>query len=78
MKWHHTENNDYPQPREGKGKNDEFQCLVERKNGWYQLLHWNCYYECWDDEQGDDTECDKDQIIRWISLDEILNEKEAA
>lgn len=74
MKWHYIKDNDYPQPREDKGDSDEFQCLVERKKGWFQLLYWNCYYQCWDDEQGDDNECDKDQVIRWVSLDEITIE----
>ena len=73
MKWHYTKQNDYPQPREGRGENDEFQCLVYNR-GQYQMLYWNCYYECWDDEQGDDYECDKDCVEKWEYLEHITNE----
>ena len=72
MKWHFTKQGDYPKPREGRGENDEFQCLVYHK-GMYRMLYWNCYYECWDDEQGDDHECDKERVEKWCYLHEITS-----
>lgn len=76
MKWHYTKDNDYPQPREGKGKEDSFQCFVFRARE-YRILTWNCYYDCWDDEEGDDYLCDKEAVEKWISLDEITSELES-
>ena len=76
MKWHYTNQNDFPQPRAGKGDNDEFQCLGY-DHGQYILLYWNCHYECWDDEQGDDYYCDKDKVEKWCYLDDIVKKLNA-
>lgn len=76
MRWHYTNQNDFPQPRKGKGDNDEFQCLVY-DHGQYFMLYWNCHYECWDDEQGDDYYCDKNEIEKWCPLDDVVEKLDA-
>lgn len=40
-------------------------------HGFYKLLVWNSTYECWDDEEGDDYFCDKEQVSYWMSLPEM-------
>ena len=37
-------------------------------NGLYGLLIWNERCNCWDNSEGDDYFCDKEQISHWISL----------
>lgn len=39
--------------------------------GFYKLLVWNSTYECWDDEEGDDYFCDKEQVSHWMPLPEM-------
>ena len=48
-------------------------CLVER-NGSYYVRHWNVTYECWDDEDGDDAWCKKDEVRRWMYLTSAVRE----
>ena len=74
MKWKYPSKEEYPQPNQKE--KDEIRCLVFR-NGWYQILCWNVYYECWDDEEGDDYCCDKDQVKKWEYLDYIINTLDA-
>lgn len=40
-------------------------------NGIYGLLIWNEHCNCWDDSEGDDYFCDKEQISHWMSLPEM-------
>ena len=40
-------------------------------HGFYKLLVWNSTYECWDDEEGDDYFCDKEQVSYCIPLPEM-------
>lgn len=39
--------------------------------GFYKLLVWNSVYECWDDEEGDDYFCEKEQVSYWMPLPEM-------
>ncbi len=61
MKWNNI-NSIYPE--------QDAECLVEYK-GRLCILTWNAHYESWDDEYGDDYVCDKDQVEKWITLDEV-------
>ena len=70
MNWKYTSKGEYPQP--SQKEKDEIRCLVFRK-GWHQILCWNAHYECWDDEEGDDYFCDKEQVEKWEYLENIIN-----
>ena len=75
-KWHYTKDKDYPTMEEqGVNEDPSIQCLVVRKGFGACVLSWNPYYTCWDDEDGDDYECDKDDVVRWRYIDSLLAEK---
>lgn len=60
------ENDNYPQ----------IPCLVKGNlsTGYgYGIKYWNVTSQCWDDETGDDYECDKYDIDEWAYLDDIIN-----
>ena len=40
----------------------------------YGVRYWNVTEQCWDDEECDDYECDKDKIEEWAYLDDLLPE----
>lgn len=40
----------------------------------YGVRYWNVTEQCWDDEECDDYECDKDNIEEWAYLDDLLPE----
>ena len=42
----------------------------------YGVRYWNVTEQCWDDEECDDYECDKDKIEEWAYLDDLLPERE--
>ena len=42
---------------------------VTYHNGSYRINVWNPYDQCWDDEQGDDSEMDADTKLRWMALE---------
>lgn len=42
-------------------------CLI-RRNGMYEICHWDPYYKCWNDEQDDDFKYDSNEKLKWISL----------
>lgn len=42
----------------------------------YGVRYWNVTEKCWDDEGGDDFECDKDEIEKWAYLDDLSPNKE--
>ena len=41
----------------------------------YGVRYWNVTEQCWDDEECDDYECDKDKIEEWAYLDDFLPER---
>ncbi len=41
----------------------------------YGVRYWNVTEQCWDDEECDDYECDKDKVEEWAYLDELLPER---
>ena len=41
----------------------------------YGVRYWNIIEQCWDDEECDDYECDKDKIEEWAYLDDLLPER---
>lgn len=75
-KWHYTEKGEYPEIfGEYKDKHyPQIPCLVEKK-GCYCILYWNPTEDCWDDEECDDYECEKDAVKRWKYLDAIIEEE---
>jgi len=74
-KWHYTKDGDYPVVF-GSYINQSYPqipCIVLR-HGMYGVRYWNAIEECWDDEECDDYECDKDDVERWMYLDPIIEE----
>lgn len=56
-------------------------CLVFGKlsTGYgYGVRYWNVTEKCFDDEECDDFECNKDDIVEWAYLDDLLPNKESA
>ena len=41
----------------------------------YSVRYWNVTEQCWDDEECDDYECDKDKIEEWAYIDDLLPER---
>lgn len=50
-------------------KDESLACLVYR-SGFYEVLCWNEYYQCWDDADGDDFAFKKETELNWIPLEE--------
>lgn len=69
--WKSTEIDGLP-PKPGVKNYEQIPCLVIR-NGDYQILVWNCEHNCWDDESGDDYECDPLDVDHYIPLSELSN-----
>lgn len=42
----------------------------------YGVRYWNVTEQCWDDEECDDYECDKDAVEEWAYLDDIVGNME--
>ena len=42
----------------------------------YGVRYWNVTEQCWDDEECDDYECDKDAVEEWAYLDDITGNME--
>ena len=75
-KWHYTEKGEYPEVfGEYKEENyPQIPCLVELRGG-YGVRYWNPQCDCWDDEECDGYECEKDGVKRWMYLDPIIDEE---
>lgn len=73
-KWHYTENDDYPVVF-GKYEKHVYPQIPWLVDGPFGVRYWNVKEQCWDDEDGDDYFCDKNQITRWRYLDALLDEK---
>ena len=41
----------------------------------YGVRYWNVTEQCWDDEECDDYECDKDKIEEWAYIDDLTPER---
>ena len=70
--WHYTKDNDYPVVF-GKYENQAYPqipCLVDIINGCCDILFWNVKECCWNDEY-DDHSFNKDEVKRWIHLDDL-------
>lgn len=50
---------------------EQIPCLVKR-NGELQFLQWNCEHLCWDDESGDDYECEAAVVEYYIEEKRLL------
>ena len=51
--------------------NDSERVLVKLKDKgcWpWEVAVWNNHYECWDDSEGDDKMCDKDDVECWMRI----------
>lgn len=59
---------------EAKPKDREV-CLVYRYGWGIKMYTYNEYDTCWDDEEGDDFECDFEDGKYWMSLPQIPNVK---
>lgn len=44
-------------------------CLVFRNNA-YEILYYDCYYECWNDADDDDFAYNNDEQLKYIQLKE--------
>lgn len=54
-------------------------CLVKGRlsTGYgYGVRYWNVTVQCWDDEECDDYECDKEAVEEWAYLDDIIGNME--
>lgn len=38
----------------------------------YGVRYWNVTEQCWDDEECDDYECDKNAVEKWCYLDDLI------
>lgn len=59
-----------------KKKYPQIPCIVlgQLSSGYgYGVRYWNIVSQCWDDENCDDYECDKDSIEFWWYLDDIIS-----
>lgn len=55
----------------GKVNYEHVGCLVIDNSGEMRILMWNCEERYWDDEEGDDYECDADGVQYFLPLSEI-------
>ena len=71
-KWHYTSENDYPVLDDVEQKQVYPQRFVLTfRRGWgISILCWNFTEECWDGADGDDYECDKEDVYAWMELPE--------
>ena len=53
-------------------ENDSAACLVLVNNN-FQINYWNQHYQCWDDNEGDDYEMNKETKLKWILLEQYEN-----
>lgn len=56
-------------------KDQSLACLVFRQ-GFYEILCWNEYDQCWDDAEGDDFAFSKETELKWIPLEEEASNEE--
>ena len=40
------------------------------KKGWYEILHYDLYNECWNDSEDDDYAYGNDEELKYIQLEE--------
>lgn len=77
----HKTKDEVPQPI-GDYANEvypQIPCLVKGhlSTGYgYGVRYWNVTEQCWDDEECDDYECDKDAVEEWAYLDDITGNME--
>lgn len=72
--WHQTKDGDYPVAT-GEYLRETYPqipCLV-LYNGMYCVRYWNVTEECWDDEECDDYFCSKDEVDKWLYIDELIS-----
>lgn len=55
---------------------DGEQVYCYMKSGSYEILVWTERFEVWDDAEGYDCFCDKDQVLAWFELPEFNPIKE--
>lgn len=75
---HYTSKGEYPQPY-GNYLETSYPlipCLVKGQlstgYGW-GVRFWNHEFNCWDNEEADDFECEPNQVEAWCYLDDIIN-----
>lgn len=42
--------------------------VVVKRNGWYEILVYNEYHQCWDDSEGDDYFCDLNEVDKFLRI----------
>lgn len=47
--------------------NEQIPCLIVC-DGEILIRQWNCHYECWDTEDGDDFYCSPAKVTHWMPL----------
>lgn len=42
--------------------------VVVKRNGWYEILVYNEYHQCWDDSEGDDYYCELSEVDKFLRI----------
>lgn len=69
MNWKYPAIDGLPE-KPGLKSYEQIPCLV-KLNGDFAILVWNCEHNCWDDEDGDDYECDPLAVTCYVPLSEV-------
>lgn len=47
---------------------DDGEQVVVKRNGWYEILVYNEYHQCWDDSEGDDYCCELSSVDKFLRI----------
>lgn len=47
---------------------DDGEQVVVKRNGWYEILVYNEYHQCWDDSEGDDYYCELSEVDKFLRI----------
>lgn len=47
---------------------DDGEQVVVKRNGWYEILVYNEYHQCWDDSEGDDYCCELNEVDKFLRI----------
>lgn len=70
IEWFLTSEKAHPDAREDDPK-ESIPCLVDRRHMGLEMLCWNPYHNVWDGADGDDFECQVDEVVSWAVIPEI-------
>lgn len=51
---------------------EDEQCVLAKPHD--KLLVWNEYHNCWDDEDGDDFYCKREDVTYWCPIPQFIEE----